>query len=105
MAETAPDLVVLDINMPKLDGLKVCRRLRATSDLPILFTTRCLRMIAYGLISIILALYLEAIGHKDRIGLFISLTLPGTELVSGSGASQRRAALTALALFPRESAP
>jgi len=34
-----------------------------------------------------------------------SLTLPGTELVSGSGAGQRRAALTALALFPRESAP
>src|SRR5204862_1542895 len=37
VAETAPDLVVLDINMPKLDGLEVCRRLRATSDLPILF--------------------------------------------------------------------
>ena len=33
----APDLVVLDINMPKLDGLEVCRRLRALGDLPILF--------------------------------------------------------------------
>jgi two-component system OmpR family response regulator len=33
----APDLVVLDINMPKLDGLEVCRRLRAQGDLPILF--------------------------------------------------------------------
>jgi two-component system OmpR family response regulator len=33
----APDLVVLDINMPKLDGLEVCRRLRASGDLPILF--------------------------------------------------------------------
>jgi two-component system OmpR family response regulator len=32
-----PDLVVLDINMPKLDGLEVCRRLRASGDLPILF--------------------------------------------------------------------
>jgi two-component system OmpR family response regulator len=32
-----PDLVVLDINMPKLDGLEVCRRLRAKGDLPILF--------------------------------------------------------------------
>jgi len=32
-----PDLVVLDINMPKLDGLEVCRRLRAQSDIPILF--------------------------------------------------------------------
>lgn len=37
VAESAPDLVVLDINMPKLDGLEVCRRLRAKGDLPILF--------------------------------------------------------------------
>ena len=32
-----PDLVVLDINMPRLDGLEVCRRLRAKGDIPILF--------------------------------------------------------------------
>jgi len=37
VAAAAPDLVVLDINMPKLDGLEVCRRLRAQGDLPILF--------------------------------------------------------------------
>jgi two-component system OmpR family response regulator len=37
VAEVRPDLVVLDINMPKLDGLEVCRRLRAQGDLPILF--------------------------------------------------------------------
>ncbi|WP_293676670.1 response regulator transcription factor [uncultured Phenylobacterium sp.] len=35
--QQAPDLVVLDINMPKLDGLEVCRQLRAMGDLPILF--------------------------------------------------------------------
>lgn len=32
-----PDLMVLDINMPRMDGIEVCRRLRAASDLPILF--------------------------------------------------------------------
>jgi two-component system OmpR family response regulator len=31
------DLVVLDINMPRMDGLATCRRLRADSDVPILF--------------------------------------------------------------------
>ncbi|WP_102958837.1 response regulator transcription factor [Mangrovicella endophytica] len=32
-----PDLVVLDIGMPELDGLDVCRELRKTSTVPILF--------------------------------------------------------------------
>ena len=32
----APDLVILDLNLPKLDGLTVCRRIRAHSDTPIL---------------------------------------------------------------------
>ncbi|MFN5014639.1 response regulator transcription factor [Bradyrhizobium sp.] len=32
-----PDLIVLDVGMPEFDGLEVCRRIRRTSQVPILF--------------------------------------------------------------------
>jgi two-component system, OmpR family, response regulator len=32
-----PDLIVLDIGMPEFDGLDVCRQVRKSSDVPILF--------------------------------------------------------------------
>jgi DNA-binding response OmpR family regulator len=37
--EFVPDLIVLDLGLPKLDGTEVCRRLRAESDVPILILT------------------------------------------------------------------
>ncbi|HEX2371167.1 MAG TPA: response regulator, partial [Solirubrobacterales bacterium] len=33
------DLVVLDIMLPKLDGIEVCRRLRSRSQVPIIMLT------------------------------------------------------------------
>src|SRR5215467_5497179 len=38
-AQERVDLVVLDVMLPKVDGLEVCRRLRATSSVPILMLT------------------------------------------------------------------
>ena len=37
--ESTFDLVVLDVMMPRLDGLEVCRRLRARSSVPIIMLT------------------------------------------------------------------
>jgi two-component system OmpR family response regulator len=36
-AADKPDLIVLDIGMPEFDGLDVCREIRKSSDVPILF--------------------------------------------------------------------
>ena len=34
-----PDLVILDLMLPKLDGWEVCRRLRQTSEVPVIMLT------------------------------------------------------------------
>ena len=34
-----PDLIILDIMMPEMDGLAVCRELRKTSDVPVIILT------------------------------------------------------------------
>lgn len=38
-AADKPDLIILDIGMPELDGLEVCRQIRKSSNVPILFLT------------------------------------------------------------------
>lgn len=37
--QSPPDLVILDLMLPGLDGLEVCRRLRAASSVPIIILT------------------------------------------------------------------
>lgn len=38
-AKHRPDLVILDLMLPRLDGWEVCRRLRKTSDVPVIMLT------------------------------------------------------------------
>ena len=38
-AEEQPDLVVLDINLPKVDGFTICRRIREQANTPIILLT------------------------------------------------------------------
>ncbi|MGF1456593.1 MAG: response regulator transcription factor [Alphaproteobacteria bacterium] len=39
LAATPPDLAVLDIKMPRMDGMEVLRRLRQKTDVPVIFLT------------------------------------------------------------------
>ena len=39
LSHNPPDLAVFDIKMPRMDGMELLRRLRATSDLPVIFLT------------------------------------------------------------------
>jgi len=48
-----------------------------------LFATRCIRLFAYGFLSVVLVLYLKSIGLNDqRVGLLLTLTLLGDTAIS-----------------------
>jgi len=49
----------------------------------LLFATRCSRMFAYGLLSVVLVLYLVEVGLREwEVGLLLSLTLVGDTVIS-----------------------
>jgi len=53
------------------------------SDVPLLFVTRVLRMLAYGSSSLILVLYLAALQFDEaQIGLLLTMTLIGDAIIS-----------------------
>ena len=55
----------------------------ANIDIRLLFATRIVRMFSYGLLAVILALYLAQVGLSDaEIGLLLTLTLLGDTLIS-----------------------
>ena len=37
--ERSPSLILLDLNLPKMDGIEICRRVREVSDVPIIMVT------------------------------------------------------------------
>ncbi|HYR45070.1 MAG TPA: response regulator transcription factor, partial [Terriglobia bacterium] len=39
LREEKPDLIILDMNMPRMNGLETCRIVRTTSDVPIIMLT------------------------------------------------------------------
>ena len=56
---------------------------KLTRDGWLLFATRCSRMFAYGLLSVVLVLYLVEVGLKEwEVGLLLSLTLAGDTAIS-----------------------
>jgi MFS family permease len=54
-----------------------------TRDVALLFTTRIVRLFAYGFLAVVLVLYLASIGINDhRIGWLLTLTLVGDVVIS-----------------------
>ncbi len=50
----------------------------SSHDIPLLFSTRIIRLFCYGFVSVILALYLAAAGFTEgQIGLLFTFTLAG----------------------------
>jgi MFS family permease len=61
----------------------VVRSVRLSEDVRLLFATRMVRLFAYGFLSVVLVLYLSAVGLDERrVGLLLTLTLVGDAAIS-----------------------
>jgi MFS family permease len=53
------------------------------NDVPLLFVTRAVRLLAYGSMSVVLVLYLDAVGLSEQeIGVLLTMTLLGDTAIS-----------------------
>jgi DNA-binding response OmpR family regulator len=84
-AEDEFDLVVLDVMMPRVDGLEVCRRMRATSSVPIIMLTAKAEEID------------KVLGLELGADDYITKPFSMREFRSRVKAALRRASMTALA--------
>jgi MFS family permease len=89
------------VHLPEIQALRAL-----TPDGRLLFGTRAVRLFAYGLLSVVLALYLAAVGLTGaEIGLLLTLTLLGDAAVSfgltavADRAGRRRVLLAGAALM------
>ena len=46
-----PDIIILDLNLPKLDGLQICQRVRAQAETPIIILTASTSFDSLAIIS------------------------------------------------------
>jgi MFS family permease len=68
----------MNLQLPEIQSLNLLQ-----ADGKVLFSTRVVRLFAYGLLSVVLALYLAEIGLSETsIGLLLTLTLAGDVAVS-----------------------
>lgn len=88
VAEEAPDLILLDIMMPEMDGYEVCRRLKAderTAKIPVIFLTALTEIenktkgFQMGAVDYITKPF-EITEVQARVKTHLSLVLAGREL-------------------------
>lgn len=66
-----------------IDTVGLLNTIRASSDVHWLMLAKLLRMVAFGQVALILALYLKAIGLTEQeAGIFMGLTLAGDVIIS-----------------------